>query len=113
MEGSYNKVYNAKNNIKGNEYKFFFDSLIQTIRNEIAACSEKAYDWLPIKDACTLLFLSNTQELLNFASSRKWTFDSYEEKVFFKTLLRPEVEIPQEQIITRTLGYARELERIV
>jgi len=39
------------------------------VRSEIASCSEKAYSYLPLADAATLLFFNNnTNELLNFAS---------------------------------------------
>ena len=36
-------------------------------RNEIASCEEAAYNSLPIKDAATLLFFRNPQELLSYA----------------------------------------------
>jgi len=83
------------------------------VRHEIASCSEKAYEYLPLNDASTLLFLKNTEELLNFANERGWKVNPAEQKVYFGTEDDSIVEIPQEQIITRTLGYARELERIV
>lgn len=84
-----------------------------SVRHEIASCSEKAYEYLPLNDASTLLFLKNTEELLNFANERGWKVNPAEQKVYFGTEDDSIVEIPQEQIITRTLGYARELERIV
>ena len=37
------------------------------LRNEIASCEEAAYNSLPIKDACTLLFFTNRSELMAFA----------------------------------------------
>jgi 26S proteasome regulatory subunit N12 len=50
---------------------------------------------------------------LNFANERGWKVNPAEQKVYFGSEDNDIVEIPQEQIITRTLGYARELERIV
>lgn len=85
MEGSYSKVWNAREEAPAEEYKFFVDSLMGTIRcgtfskhliagnqltvirNEIASCQVAAYDSLPLKDAATLLFFTNRQELLSFA----------------------------------------------
>lgn len=67
MEGSYNKVWNSRKSVQGEEFLFFYDVLMNTIREEIANCSEKAYDSLPLQDASTLLFLKNTQELMTFA----------------------------------------------
>ena len=88
MEGSYSKVWNAREEAPTEEYKFFVDSLMGTIRyvnlcmaliersanaslrtfrNEIASCEEAAYDSLPLKDAATLLFFKSQNELLAFA----------------------------------------------
>ncbi|CAO3648180.1 unnamed protein product [Mucor hiemalis] len=66
MEGSYNKVWSTRSTVQGEEFMFFYDILISTIRHEIASCSEKAYNYLPLNDASTLLFLKNTEDLLQF-----------------------------------------------
>ncbi|KAI8343929.1 COP9 signalosome [Chlamydoabsidia padenii] len=113
MEGSYNKVWSTRSTVQGEEFMFFYDILINTIRNEIASCSEKAYDSLPLQDAGTLLFLKNTQELLDFANEQGWKVNPAEQVIYFGADDKDTVEIPQEQIMTRTLAYARELERIV
>jgi len=39
---------------------------LQTCRDEIAGCSEKAYDYLSIKDAKQMLLFSSDQELLEY-----------------------------------------------
>ena len=84
MEGSYSKVWNAREEAPAEEYKFFIDSLMGTIRlvfcplpvisslnsrgrNEIASCEEAAYESLPLKDAATLLFFRSQSEVLDFA----------------------------------------------
>lgn len=85
MEGSYSKVWNAREHAPAEEFRFFADSLMGTIRfvtlwrhmflvaqlfqcrNEIANCEETAYDSLPLKDAATLLFFTNQNELIAFA----------------------------------------------
>ena len=49
-----------------------------TFSNEIASCEEAAYNSLPIKDACTLLFFTNRSDLMTFAQQVKsftLTFD--------------------------------------
>lgn len=87
MEGSYSKVWNAREEAPAEEYKFFVDSLMGTIRyvsvqslkiivqtessiimvrNEIASCEEAAYESLPLKDAATLLFFKSQTDLMNF-----------------------------------------------
>lgn len=60
-----------------------------------------------------MLFLKNTQELLDFANEQGWKVNPAEQVVYFGADDKDAVEIPQEQIIARTLAYARELERIV
>lgn len=85
MEGSYSKVWNAREEAPAEEYKFFVDSLMGTIRyvcgdghlndtdyirnyrNEIASCEEAAYESLPLKEAATLLFFTTQSDLLIFA----------------------------------------------
>ncbi|OZJ03300.1 hypothetical protein BZG36_02279 [Bifiguratus adelaidae] len=114
MEGSYNKVWNTRSSISGEEFALFHDILIATIRNEIAGCSEKAYDALPLQDAATLLFFKSLEELLNFANERGWEINPAEQKIFFNATNTTEnAGIPQDKIIRQTLTYARELERIV
>ncbi|PFH52527.1 hypothetical protein AMATHDRAFT_139586 [Amanita thiersii Skay4041] len=113
MEGSYSKVWNAREEAPAEEYKFFVDSLMGTIRNEIASCEEAAYESLPLKDATTLLFFSNQSELLNFAEKRGWEINLSASSVSFAKKTEEKQEIPKEKIISAALGYARELEQIV
>ncbi|KAK5671411.1 regulatory particle non-ATPase [Batrachochytrium dendrobatidis] len=67
MEGSYNKVWNARANVPAEEYSFFINILMGTIRNEIASCSEKTYNTLPIADATTLLYFQTVEQFFTFA----------------------------------------------
>ena len=43
MEGSFHKVFLSKGNVPAQNYNYFIDILIDTIREEIASCVEKAY----------------------------------------------------------------------
>ncbi|CDO68677.1 hypothetical protein BN946_scf184652.g4 [Trametes cinnabarina] len=113
MEGSYSKVWNAREEAPAEEYKFFVDSLMGTIRNEIASCEEAAYDSLPLKDAATLLFFKNQSEVLAFARERGWQVDLTAAKITFAKKTEEKVEIQKEKLILADLHYARELEQIV
>jgi len=113
MEGSYSKVWNAREEAPAEEYKFFVDSLMGTIRNEIASCEETAYESLPLKDAATLLFFSNQSDLLKFAEQRGWQIDLAASTITFVKKAEEKAEIPKEKLISACLGYARELEQIV
>ena len=58
MEGSYNKVFLARGNVPAESYNFFIDILLDTIRDEIAGCIEKAYEKIAFSEAARMLFLS-------------------------------------------------------
>ncbi|GJE84494.1 26S proteasome non-ATPase regulatory subunit 8 [Phanerochaete sordida] len=113
MEGSYSKVWNAREEAPAEEYKFFVDSLMGTIRNEIASCEEAAYNSLPIKDAATLLFFRSQQEVLKYAQERGWQVDLTGATITFAKKGEEKSEIPKDKLITVNLQYARELEMIV
>jgi len=113
MEGSYSKVWNAREEAPAEEYKFFVDSLMGTIRNEIASCEETAYESLPLKDAATLLFFTNPSDLVAFAQKRKWQVNLTAGVITFTQKGEEKVEIPKSKLIAANLAYARELEQIV
>jgi len=113
MEGSYSKVWNAREEAPAEEYKFFVDSLIGTIRNEIASCEEAAYESLPLKDAATLLFFKTQSELLAFAQQRGWQVNLTAGTITFQQKGEEKLEIQTERLISNNLSYARELEQIV
>ncbi|KAF8222726.1 hypothetical protein L208DRAFT_1370727 [Tricholoma matsutake] len=113
MEGSYSKVWNAREEAPAEEYKFFVDSLMGTIRNEIASCEEAAYESLPLKDAATLLFFTSQSELLKFAQHRGWQVNLTESSITFARKGEEQMEIPKQKLIAASLAYARELEQIV
>ncbi|KAJ3285847.1 hypothetical protein HDU79_006985 [Rhizoclosmatium sp. JEL0117] len=113
MEGSYNRVWNSKSNVPGEEYLFFIDILMGTIRNEIGSCAEKAYERLPISDAQTLLYFKSAKEVTDFAAQRGWTVSG--SSIVFVTQQATDagkLEIPAPKVIRHALSYARELERI-
>ncbi|KXS20037.1 26S proteasome non-ATPase regulatory subunit 8 [Gonapodya prolifera JEL478] len=113
MEGSYNKVWNSRESVPAEEYKVFMDILMDTIRNEIASCSEKAYISLPLADAATLLHFKRPEEVLSFAKERGWDVDPVTRTLHFSHGDVSQTDIPRDQVLTMMIGYAKELERIV
>ncbi|KIW02960.1 uncharacterized protein PV09_05623 [Verruconis gallopava] len=119
MEGSYDRVWQEtkSSSIPSEEYGIFSSFLINTIRDEIASCSEKAYASVPISNAKNLFFLDSEGAVVQFAQSRGWTVK--DGRIYFphqdKDLLASEKDIlsASDQVIENTLGYARELETIV
>ncbi|XP_062096752.1 26S proteasome non-ATPase regulatory subunit 8 homolog A [Humulus lupulus] len=115
MEGAYNRVLSARQTVPHETYVYFMDLLAKTVRDEIAGCSEKAYDYLSIKDACQMLLYTSDQELLKYIDEEHPEWDVKDGLVIFQKAKEsaPCKEIPSLQLINQTLSYARELERIV
>ncbi|EPQ28298.1 uncharacterized protein PFL1_04125 [Pseudozyma flocculosa PF-1] len=114
MEGSYSKVWRARQQAPREEYSFFVDRLMGTIRHEIASCEEKAYDSLPLSDAATLLFFDNLQEVLSFANERGWQVNPSTQVVHFSNASSASTHtIPKKATISTNLQFAKELESIV
>lgn len=67
MEGSYNKVWHGRGDVPAEEYVLFMDILMETIRHEIASCSEAAYTGLPLDDAARLFFFNSPADFIQFA----------------------------------------------
>lgn len=91
--------------------------MINTIRDEIASCSEKAYASVPVSNAKNLFFLDSEGAVVEFARSREWIVK--DNRIYFpqqdQDLLANEKDVlsASDQVIENTLGYARELETIV
>lgn len=91
--------------------------LINTIRSEIASCSERAYPSLPISNAKNLLFLDSEGAVIQFAQSRGWL--AKDGRVYFPQqeeeaqAAEKDVMSASGSVIENTLGYARKLETIV
>ncbi|XVF56499.1 hypothetical protein PTKIN_Ptkin06aG0126100 [Pterospermum kingtungense] len=115
MEGAYNRVLSARQTAPHETYVYFMDLLAKTVRDEIAGCGEKAYDYLSINDARQMLLFSSDQELLEYIKEEHPEWEVKNGFVFFQKAKEsaPCKEIPSLQLINQTLSYARELERIV
>ncbi|KAG7015126.1 26S proteasome non-ATPase regulatory subunit 8-like A, partial [Cucurbita argyrosperma subsp. argyrosperma] len=85
-----------------------------TSRDEIAGCSEKAYDYLSISNARQMLLFSSDQELLEYVKEEHPEWEITNGILYFQKVKEsaPCKEIPSLQLINQTLSYARELERI-
>ncbi|OQO11352.1 hypothetical protein B0A48_05608 [Cryoendolithus antarcticus] len=91
--------------------------LINTIRSEIASCSERAYPSLPISNAKNLLFLDSEGAVVQFAHSRGWVAKDgriwFPEQEAENAAAERDVVSASGAVIENTLGYARKLETIV
>jgi len=114
MEGSYNKVFLSKGNVPAQAYTFFIDLLLDTIREEIGACIEKAYEKISIQEAARFLFFDNVRQLQDFAQRRNWDFNNNVLQFSaVKTVSQTVNKIPAQQLAEQIIDYAKELEMIV
>lgn len=113
MEGSYNKVFLARGNVPADNYNFFIDILLNTIRNEIALCIEKAYNRIAISEAARMLFYESVKPMKEYAKQRNW--ESRPDGFFYFKQEEKDSDdvIPARQLAEQTIEYARELEMIV
>ena len=115
MEGSFHKVLLLKGNVPAQNYNYFMDILILTIRNEIASCIEKAYLRISVVEAAKVLMVESEEELEEFVRGRdpKWVV-SDGHFVFSQQESKEKLHFVQNQLLIKEyLGYARELEKIV
>ncbi|KAL9658589.1 hypothetical protein ABK040_006126 [Willaertia magna] len=115
MEGSYSKLRSLRDKAPAPEYNVFMDMMIDTIRKEIADCTELAYNRISLEGLSKLLLCKDDNETLQFIKSRQgWRVnnnqvlfenESSEEKKSFNNVSR--------EIIAKSLHYAKDMERIV
>ncbi|XBI48865.1 hypothetical protein VPH35_112522 [Triticum aestivum] len=115
MEGAYNRVLSARQTAPHETYIYFMDLLVRRQIDEIAGCSEKGYDYLSINDAKQMFKFSSDKELQQYIAEEHPEWDVKDGRVLFQKAKesQPCKEIPAAPVINQTLGYARELERIV
>eukprot|EP00245_Coleochaete_scutata_P016741 TRINITY_DN7924_c0_g1_i2.p1 TRINITY_DN7924_c0_g1~~TRINITY_DN7924_c0_g1_i2.p1 ORF type:complete len:286 (+),score=55.00 TRINITY_DN7924_c0_g1_i2:141-998(+) len=114
MEGAYRRVLSSRQKIPDSTYIYFMDLLVQTVKQEIAGCSEKSYESLTFPEAQKILMVKSVAELEEYAAEHEW--DLRDGQVFFQKVTKePSAcrEIPSMSLVKQNLGYARELERIV
>lgn len=113
VDGNYSKVLATKN-VPLEDYNFFINRFIDTVRGEIAKSAQVAYESLTLNDAWEIFMLNNESELKDFVLSKKdmkveggHVYFNVDKKKFEKQT------IPAKKMMIQVLDYALELERIV
>merc|ERR1719150_3319034 len=112
MEGSYNKVLLAKGNVPAESYNFFIDILMNTVRNEIASCLEKAYKDISCSDAARMLSIG-AGDVNSYAAERGWQIVGGRLQFRGADAENEEQGVPSVQLANMAITYAREMEQIV
>lgn len=113
MEGRYNKLFKAKDNAPDECYMGFIDILLDTVRNEIGACLEQAYERISVQEASKRLSLKSKDEVETFGKKRKWNLGTDGYYHFSSETPKIKEPIPSVELAEMAIGYARELEMIV
>eukprot|EP00573_Skeletonema_grethae_P011666 CAMPEP_0201696764 /NCGR_PEP_ID=MMETSP0578-20130828/8316_1 /ASSEMBLY_ACC=CAM_ASM_000663 /TAXON_ID=267565 /ORGANISM="Skeletonema grethea, Strain CCMP 1804" /LENGTH=262 /DNA_ID=CAMNT_0048182793 /DNA_START=79 /DNA_END=867 /DNA_ORIENTATION=+ len=115
MVGSYDEVLNAGMNVPDASYTFFMENLMETVRDAIADCVEVTYKSLKLTDAVSMMKLDSVEELHEYVEEKR---DDWLVEGDMLTFQPPPVgskaaDIPSMKLISQSLSYATELERIV
>lgn len=115
MEGSYNKVMKAKEDVPAESYAFFMELLMGAVREQIACCIEESFPFVQRADAKKLLDVRGDAELDALVEERGWTSEG---GVFRFSRAESQhaagsIPVMASTVIQRTFDYATELERIV
>eukprot|EP01121_Diplochlamys_sp_Union-15-3_P021991 TRINITY_DN9226_c0_g1_i1.p1 TRINITY_DN9226_c0_g1~~TRINITY_DN9226_c0_g1_i1.p1 ORF type:complete len:262 (-),score=45.12 TRINITY_DN9226_c0_g1_i1:130-915(-) len=116
MEGRYNRIWDARDNIPVKSYEFFIDKLIETLRQEMADCMEASYHALRLSDAQKLLMFHahQTEQFKQFVNERNWKLG--DTIVFQREVEKKDRKQRENQavlLINQTLAFAHDLERII
>ena len=113
MEGSYQKIFMLKESVPDPYYTFFVKKLLNAIKDEIASCAEVAYRHLSLEEVREVLQLASLEEAQVYASNRGWVmnetgfvFDQASEQI-------DGVSSQSSSLLSQSLNYAKELEKIV
>lgn len=95
-------------------YSFFLNSLLETVRINIGECVASSYKTLTVASAMQILMFNSDKETMEFIAAHhpEWTVDGEIIDVQGVKVVKAE-EIPSLKLISQTLSYATELERIV
>jgi 26S proteasome regulatory subunit N12 len=114
MVGAYNQVLAAKSAMPLPAFAFFMASIVETVRASIAECAGVAYETLSLGAAQELLMLDSRADLAAFLAQHRpeWTVDG-EAISFAAPVGAKSADVPSMRLISESLDYATELERIV
>ena len=71
------QVFLAKGNVPAESYNVFIDILLLTIRDEIAACAEKAYEKIAFQEASRMLFFTSLGDMKEYGEKVRTTSNNH------------------------------------
>jgi len=115
MVGSYDEVLSANSRIPDPSYAFFMDNLLQTVRDSIADCLEVSYKEMKIEDAMKMMKFDSSQQLMEYVEECRDDWIVEGKSICFQppALGNKASDIPSMKLISQSLTYATEMERII
>lgn len=113
MVGIYDEVLNVT--VPDASFQFFVDNLMQTVRDSIADCVEVSYKTMKLADAMTMMKFESQQELLDYVEECRDDWIVQGDALCFQPPPSgfKASDIPSMKLISQSLSYATEMERIV
>ncbi|KAM3723389.1 26S proteasome non-ATPase regulatory subunit [Dirofilaria immitis] len=117
IEGAYDKIMLTEKNIPSPYYALFIRISMDTVRDEIALCLERAFLKISQQDAARLLLFNDVNEMTSFAEKRDWKSNMCSCGVMYvfdhahQTCSEPQIDT--KRIIKQAIFYAKQLEMIV
>lgn len=115
MVGSYDEVLKAHLNIPDPSYGVFMDNLLLTVRDSIADCMEVSYDTMKLQDAMTMMKFNSLEELQEYIQEARDDWIVQGDSLCFQPppTGSKASDVPSMSLISQSLAYATELERII
>lgn len=115
MVGSYDEVLNAGSHVPDLSYQFFMENLLQTVRDSIADCMEVSYKTMKIKDAMTMMKFDSPQQLMEYMEDCRDDWIVEGDSLCFQPppTGSKASDIPSMKLISQSLSYATEIDRII
>lgn len=115
MVGSYDEVLKAHLHIPDSSYSFFMENLLLTVRDAIADCMEVSYQEMKLEDAMRMMKFSSLQELQEYIQDARDDWIVEGDSLCFQPppTGSKASDVPSLELISQSLTYATELERII
>jgi len=115
MVGSYDRVLASSSSLPDPLFQTFMGGLVETVRESVAECCEVAYKEIGTEKAGEMMRLDGSKQVEEYVTTFRPDWLLSGNKIEFVTTeggLSKE-DVPSDLLISRTLAYANELERIV
>ncbi|KAJ1607958.1 proteasome regulatory subunit Rpn12 family [Cryptosporidium canis] len=123
LDGNYSKIMQMQSRLPTPDYQTFFLELVDTCREKVAKCIECSYDKISIDKLKSMMRFATNEELISFINelpSNSNAEDQNTSNIHWK-LIDNSVYFEKKEgpgsnnmdLISNTLGYAIELERII